>query len=178
MISLIGGKLTTAGAVARECTKRIGIAAAEMPGVSVATESSLEELMENATAKIAELAGVSLESARAIYEWYGPRSVEIAERSRSAPKLSEPLCPHTQHIVAEAVDAFENQCAVTLGDVLLRRVPVALGACWSAECSRVAASRIAAAMGWNETGLRAELEMFEVECSTFLQRTSSLPTKK
>ena len=173
MISLIGGKLTTAGAVARECAKRVGIATAKMPGVGVATESSLEEVMERATAEIAELAGISPESARAIYEWYGPRSVEIAERARSAPKLREPLCPHTQHVVAEAVDAFENQCAVRLGDVLLRRVPVALGGCWSAECSRVAASRIAAALGWNETRLRPELEQFEAECETFLRRTSS-----
>jgi glycerol-3-phosphate dehydrogenase len=178
MISLIGGKLTTAGEVARECVKRIGIATAEVPGVGVATESSLEEVMEHATAEIAELAGISPESARAIYEWYGPRSVEIAERTRKVPRLSEPLCPHTQHIVAEAVDAFENQCAVTLGDVLLRRVPVALGACWSRECSSVAASRIAAVMGWNEIRWRAELEIFEAECETFLQRASLLPMKK
>ena len=31
---------------------------------------------------------------------------------------------------------------MTLGDVLLRRVPVALGGCWSPTCSREAAARI------------------------------------
>jgi glycerol-3-phosphate dehydrogenase len=177
MISLIGGKLTTAGAVARECARRIEMATAEVPGVAVATESDLEQMTERAAAEIAEIAGISRESARGICMWYGPRSAEIAQRARSNAKLRDPLCPHTGHIVAEAVDALENQCAVTLGDVLLRRVPVALGACWTPECSSVAASQIAAAVGWNETRLRSELEQFEVECDTFLQRTSPLPVK-
>jgi glycerol-3-phosphate dehydrogenase len=178
VISVIGGKLTTAGAVARECAKKIGIATAKVPSVGVAIESDLEEVLEHAITEIAEIAGISRESARGIHEWYGPRSAEIAQRCRSNPKLRDPLCPHTGHIVAEAVDALENQCAVTLGDVLLRRVPVALGSCWSAECSRVAVSRIAAAMGWNETRLREALEQFEGECDTFLQRMCSLPAKK
>jgi len=172
MISLIGGKLTTAASVARECARRIGIATVKVPCVGMATESDLEKLAERAVTEIAEIAGISRESARGIHEWYGPRSLEIAQRARSNPKLREPLCPHTEHIVVEAVDAFENQCAVTLGDVLLRRVPVALGPCWSTECSRVAGSQIAASMGWRETCLGEGLEQFEAECESFLQRTT------
>ena len=75
----------------------------------------------------------------------------MAQRS---PELRAPLCSHTEHIVAEAVDAFAGECAVTLGDVLLRRVPVALGACWSPACSREAAARIGAAMGWTDHAVR------------------------
>jgi glycerol-3-phosphate dehydrogenase len=172
MISLIGGKLTTAASAARECAKKIGIASAELPCVGVATESDFHELADRAVIEIARLGGITRESARGIHECYGPRSLEIAQNARSNSKLREPLCPHTEHIVAEAVDAFENQCAVTLGDVLLRRVPVALGPCWSTECSRVAASQIAAAMDWNESRLGRELEQFEAECESFLQRTA------
>ena len=178
MISLIGGKLTTAAGVARECAKRIGIANGELPTIGIATESDLEHIMQRAVTEIAEIALISYESARGIYVWHGPRSLEIAQRARSSPRLRDPLCPHTGHIVAEAVDAFENQSAVTLGDVLLRRVPVALGPCWSAGCSSVAASGIGATMGWNETRLRTELEQFEVECDKFLQRRSSQAVKK
>jgi hypothetical protein len=56
-----------------------------------------------------------------------------------------------------------------LGDVLLRRVPVALGACWSESCSREAALRIGAVLGWNEHIMGANLENFETERAAFLQ---------
>ena len=52
--------------------------------------------------------------------------------------------------------------------MLLRRVPVALGPCWSESCSREAALRIGAVMGWNEQEFGANLEQFETERAAFL----------
>jgi glycerol-3-phosphate dehydrogenase len=80
------------------------------------------------------------------------------------------LCAHTGHIVAEAAYALNQEYAVTLGDVLLRRVPVALGPCWSEECSRMAAGRIGAALGWSEKQVSAEFEQFEIERNAFMVR--------
>ena len=76
--------------------------------------------------------------------------------------------------MAEAVDGFAVECAATLGDVLLRRVPVALGACWSPACSREATARIGAAMGWNDAQSAAQLEAFEIERSTFLRKPTAM----
>jgi hypothetical protein len=90
------------------------------------------------------------------------------------PALRAPLCSHTEHIVAEAVDAFAGECAATLGDVLLRRVPVALGPCWSPACSREAAARIGAVMGWKDTQTGAELEAFEIERAAFLSQPAKI----
>jgi glycerol-3-phosphate dehydrogenase len=92
----------------------------------------------------------------------------------SSAELRAPLCQHTEHIVAEAVDAFANECAVTMADVLLRRVPVALGACWSEMCSRDATARIGAVMGWDENRAAAELEAFEIERAGFLRKPSAM----
>ena len=72
--------------------------------------------------------------------------------------------------MAEAADAYVNECAVTLGDVLLRRVPVALGACWSEACSREASLRIGAVLGWNEQTMGANLEALEMERAAFLRK--------
>ena len=82
--------------------------------------------------------------------------------------MRAPLCPHTQHIVAEAAYAFASECAATLGDVLLRRVPVALGACWSHDCAHQAAVRVSAAMQRTEREVSAELDAFEKERAAFL----------
>ncbi len=46
----------------------------------------------------------------------------------------------------------------------------ALGACWSAACSREAAARIGAAMGWDESQSAAQLEAFEIERASFLRK--------
>jgi len=124
-------------------------------------------------AEIGKTGGLSEAAARSIVEWHGKRSQPISRLIAGRPELRAPLCQHNSHIVAEAVDAITNECAATLADVLLRRVPVALGACWSKECSREAAIRIAAAMGWDDMQLGMELEAFENERAAFLRKPGS-----
>jgi glycerol-3-phosphate dehydrogenase len=102
-------------------------------------------------------------------EWHGKRAADIARTALVSAELRAPICPHTSHVIAEVVEAYRRECAVTLGDVLLRRVPVALGACWSESCSREAALRIGAVLGWKEQALGANLEAFETERSAFLR---------
>jgi glycerol-3-phosphate dehydrogenase len=122
--------------------------------------------------EIAQAGGISESSSRAVVEWHGKRSLNIARMALSSAEMRAPLCPHSEHIVAEAADAFNSECAATLADVLLRRVPVALGGCWSGACSRDAAMRIATVMGWNEEQMAAELEVFENERAAFLRKPS------
>jgi glycerol-3-phosphate dehydrogenase len=82
--------------------------------------------------------------------------------------LREPICAHSCHLVAEAVEAVAHECAITLGDILLRRVPVALGPCWSTDCSREAAEKIGLALGWDRERIHQELDRFEEERTAFL----------
>ncbi len=170
MISVIGGKLTTAMSLAQECAAKIGVSVPEPAALAMVSEDDVRTVLERAITEVAERGGISRDSAHAIVEWNWQKALAIAEIARARAELQMPLCPHTDHIVAEAVHAFERECAVTLGDVLLRRVPVALGACWSQECSREAARRIATAAGWDENRTAEELERFELECESFLQR--------
>jgi len=172
MISVIGGKLTTAGCVARECAAKIGAPFTQGAAIEIRPCRDVDRVMERAVSEISQLAHVSPESAREMVEWQGRRSFEIARRAGSNAEMRMPLCSHTSHTVAEAVDAFENQRAMTLGDVLLRRVPVGLGACWSSECTREAATLIGAAIGWDAHQIATEIDRFEAECEAFLQKTS------
>jgi glycerol-3-phosphate dehydrogenase len=173
MISVIGGRLTTAAQLARECAARIGARAkiiAASSAAALVSADSIDPLLDRWVLDIAEAGSISEESARGIVEWHGRRALNIARMALSSAELRAPLCPHSLHIVAEVVDAFSNECAVTLGDVLLRRVPVALGACWSQSCSREAAGRIRTVMGWNDGQTAAELEAFESEREAFLRK--------
>jgi glycerol-3-phosphate dehydrogenase len=174
MISVIGGKLTTAASLARECAAKIGMitpsVAAGHPQIAVVDGSRADELMKRKIAEIAEAGGIPRESARGLVEWFGEDSAAIASAARKRAELRETLCPHTNHIIAEAIHAMTNEYAVTLGDVLLRRVPVALGACWSPECSWAASTRVGTAMGWDERQTTEAWEASEAERVAFLRK--------
>ncbi len=169
MISVIGGKLTTAAALARDCARKIGLRAAEPNILTMAPGRALDPLLDETVLEIARTGGVSEETARGMLEWHGKRASDIARMALVSAELRAPICPHTSHIVAEVVEAYRREFAVTLGDVLLRRVPVALGPCWSESCSREAALRIGAVLGWKDQTMGANLEAFEMERSAFLR---------
>jgi glycerol-3-phosphate dehydrogenase len=170
LISVIGGKLTTAASLARELVRKIGIAVEEPKAVTIGPGSSLDPMLDQEVLDIARAGSVSEETARGMMEWHGQRAMDIARMALVSAELRAPICPHTSHIVAEVIEAYRKEYAVTLGDALLRRVPVALGACWSESCSREAALRIGAVMGWSEQDLGANLESFETERAAFLNK--------
>lgn len=170
MISVVGGKLTTAASLARECARKIGIQVAEPKSITVGPGSALDPVLDQEVLEIARAGSVSEETARGMMEWHGQRAIDIARMALVSAELRAPICPHTSHIVAEVVEAYRREFAVTLADVLLRRVPVALGACWSEACSREAALRIGAVLGWNDQALGSNLESFEMERAAFLKR--------
>jgi glycerol-3-phosphate dehydrogenase len=169
MISVIGGKLTTASALARECARKIGLSAPEPGTLALGPGPALDPLLDEAVLEIARIGAVSEETARGMLEWHGKRAPDIARMALVSAELRAPICPHTSHVIAEVVEAYRRECAVTLGDVLLRRVPVALGPCWSESCTREAALRIGAVLGWNEQTMGENLENFENERSAFLR---------
>jgi glycerol-3-phosphate dehydrogenase len=176
MISVIGGKLTTAASLARECARKIGLKATESDAIAVGAGPALDPQLDEAVLEIARIGGVSEETARGILEWHGKRAADIARMALVGAELRAPICPHTSHVIAEVVEAYRREYAVTLGDVLLRRVPVALGPCWTESCSREAALRIGAVLGWNEHTLGANLESFETERSAFLRPVARATT--
>jgi glycerol-3-phosphate dehydrogenase len=175
MISIIGGKLTTAASLARECARKIGLPVVEPKAVAMGPAPGLDPLMDEEIVEIAQAGSISQESARGIVEWHGPQAMDIARLALVSPELRAPICPHTPHIIAEVVEAYRKEYAVTMADALLRRVPVALGPCWSPSCSREAALRLGAVLGWDEQAMGANLEAFETERSAFLRRPAINP---
>src|SRR5580704_4386414 len=167
LLSVIGGKLTTAASLARDRARKMGLSASEPTTIAVGPERALDPLLDDAVLEISRIGAVSEESARGMLEWHGKRAPDIARMALVSAELRAPICPHTSHVIAEVAEAYRKECAVTLGDVLLRRVPVALGACWSESCSREAALRIGAVLGWNEQTMGSNLENFETERTAF-----------
>ena len=174
LITVVGGKLTTAASLARECAHMMGVRARNIPvtipvvGPDLAIDGALAQWSQ----KVALLGSIPARTASAIVEWHGRRADSIARIAAKDEAFRRSLCVHSDHIVAEAVQAVDRESAVTLADVLLRRVPVALGACWDDDCSRSAAEQIGSVFGWTESQQRAELESFTEERRRFLHPAS------
>jgi glycerol-3-phosphate dehydrogenase len=170
LLSVIGGKLTTAASLAREVGRKLGVDIPEPVNVfaSPAMEEDVESTVRQWARLVAFKAKIPEGCAEAIAEWHGRHALAIAHAASLDERLREPLCPHSCHLVAEAVEAVAHESAVTLGDILLRRVPVALGACWSETCSHEAALKIGRALGWDQSRIYLELLRLEEERSQFL----------
>jgi glycerol-3-phosphate dehydrogenase len=176
MYSIIGGKLTTAASLAREVARKLGAHVSEPQTalIAPAPHNGIEVTLRQWARQISAVAQIPEHSARAVAEWHGRRAMCVARMAASDAALRHPLCPHGSHIVAEAVEVARYECAVTLADILLRRVPVALSGCWSQTCTRAAAQRIGWALGWNQLRIGHEAEMFEAERAAFLVKPSGL----
>jgi glycerol-3-phosphate dehydrogenase len=126
LISVIGGKLTTATSLARDCARKTGLRpSSTTPPVVVPVQTESDGSVEE-------------------------------------------LYAGSNYSIGQAVHAFNNEFAVTLGDVLLRRVPAALSADWTNDHSRTASQRIGRALGWSEAKAAAAREDFELERNAFL----------
>jgi len=171
MLSIIGGKLTTAAELARQCVRKMGVSAGRPRELRVAAgpASGIESTVAQWARVVSEQAGITEAQARAIAAWHGRRALAIIHAARADGKLREPLCEHSDHIVAEAIEAAKYECAMTLSDILLRRVPVALKPCFSGECARTAATRIAAVL-CREADVEEGLQRFHAERSAFLRK--------
>jgi len=170
LVSIIGGKLTTAASLAREAARAVGIAVREPSGYAVRSLSAARDLLRDYEKKVAARARVERDSATAIVRWFGAASAQVADIAHDEDSTRQPLCPHAGHIVAEAVFAARQESAATLADILLRRVPVAFSPCWSEECTHTAAERIGKALGWTAKKIGAEQEAFAEEHARFLAK--------
>ena len=175
MFSVIGGKLTTAASFARRCARAIHIHAPEPSRkfVALGDAGGVESTLNQWSQMVAGMTGIGFDAARQMAAWHGRRALCIAQFAAKDELLRRPLCDHTEHIVAEAVDALQHQHARTLGDILLRRVPVAFAASWSEECSQQAAERIGKVLQWDSRTIEHHRLQFEIERTAFLVKPDS-----
>lgn len=93
----------------------------------------------------------------------GSRERAIASLAERDPTLAGPLCSHHDGVAAEVLHAVRSEWAMTIGDVLLRRIMLGLQACQGIECVDAVAARMAELLGWDVDRRRAEIESYRRE---------------
>jgi glycerol-3-phosphate dehydrogenase len=157
LVSVLGGKFTTFRAIAEQATDVVearlggphqpcrtaelplpGASAAPAPGASIGSEAAA------AGAGRASLAPAILASL------YGSRATQVLEAAKGVPDAHSPLCPHTARTRAEVAHAIINEMALTLADILDRRLGITLtAACRGTDCAKPAAEIAAPLLGWD-----------------------------
>jgi glycerol-3-phosphate dehydrogenase len=165
LYSIVGGKLTTAASLARQCARRLGFRADDpaVPMVAMGPASGFDNTLAQWSHQMANHCRITPAAARATAEWHGHRALSVLRRAMSDGSLAQPIVDGSDHLLAEAVHAVQRECALTLADILLRRVPIALTGNWSDDQSSAAAERIGGTLGWDKPRIARELESFVAE---------------
>ncbi len=176
LLSIFGGNLATAYALAQSTAHTMGLQLERVPEPEPAFgESSVVESTLQAWASAVHAStGIPRESAEAVARWHGRHALCIIQTALHDPILHLPIVEGRPQLVAQAVEAVAYERAVTLADILLRRVPIALDQSWNEDSTVQAAARIAPALYWNERRMKDEIQAFEEERSRFLYKPKNL----
>ncbi len=141
LFSLVGGKFTTFRAVAEEVVDEIGKRFPEkQPAACRTSEASL---------------GTDPAKAGILSDWI-----------RENPELGKPLCPHHPFVKAEVRYAVEREMAMTLGDLLWRRLEVGWSVCQGLDMVVSAADLMAGLLGWSETERLRQADLYRAEVAS------------
>jgi glycerol-3-phosphate dehydrogenase len=111
----------------------------------------------SAEAATSGLPRATLETLVTTYGRAYPRIVELAGKVAGG---TERLCPQNPDIAAELHAAVQDEMAVSLQDVLLRRTGIGTSACQGLDCAEDIAQRMAQLAGWSRRRLDAELDAY------------------
>jgi len=111
----------------------------------------------SAEAATSGLPRATLETLVTTYGRAYPRIVELAGKVAGG---AERLCPENPDVVAELHAAVQDEMAVSLQDVLLRRTGIGTSHCQGLDCAEDIGQRMAQLAGWSRRRLDAELDAY------------------
>lgn len=150
LLSIVGGKLTTYRSLAR----------ITIPAIKRHCSPSGE--VRGAKWEVGSAVGTTRQQHDPL-AIYGPRRAEIEALIDADAALGVPICEHNPEVLAQVAYAVEREHAVTLGDVLLRRLPVGWSKCHALDGAERAAAAMAAHLGWDTERCSREVAAYKEE---------------
>jgi glycerol-3-phosphate dehydrogenase len=172
LISICGGKLTTARALGEKLVERIVASLGATPPDPLGRNPSrrvplpgghtgpLGPFVNSASARVVEEFHLPPATAERIVRTYGSRWPVVLEPLRTAKDLATPLPGTPALLTAEVEFAIRHEMAVTLEDFLLRRSGLNWAACTLRAAAPAVAEIFASRFGWNAEQRRAALDNF------------------
>jgi len=172
LITISGGKLTTAREMARQV---VDVAAARLAQVGIHAagpcRTHLEPLDPAPLPELQRLAdprgrgrtgaGPAPDLVEHLIGRYGSEYRDLLAWMAAEPALAEPLVPGLPYLWAEVRYALEREMALTLSDLLIRRIPLIYEAPdQGIGAAEAVARRMAEVLGWDEKRIGEEKEEY------------------
>ena len=104
--------------------------------------------------------GLSRHTLETLVGLYGRGYGGVVTLAGKVPEGAEPLCPSNPDIVAQLHLAVQDEMAVSLQDVLLRRTGIGTSPCQGQDCAEAIGRRMGSLLGWSARRLAAELDAY------------------
>ncbi|MGH7347103.1 MAG: glycerol-3-phosphate dehydrogenase/oxidase [Candidatus Rokuibacteriota bacterium] len=104
--------------------------------------------------------GLGTATLEALVSAYGRGWTRVLALAGKVAGGTERLCPSNPDIVAELHHAVQDEMAVSLQDLLLRRTGIGTSLCQGLDCAEAIAGRMAELAGWSPRRLDAELTAY------------------
>ncbi len=155
--SVVGGKLTTFRRLGRQAADKLRQALGPRPQGRLARPKPFAPAPDD----------VSMTLWCHLRSLYGPEAMDVVERMRRDPAMSEPICEHNPDTLAQVARAADVEMARTLADVFLRRTGVGWTACHGLDGAARAAAVLAQSLGRPTSWAAEQVEAYREE----LERT-------
>jgi glycerol-3-phosphate dehydrogenase len=104
--------------------------------------------------------GLGRETLETLVTTYGRGWSRVIDLAGKVASGTDPLCPSNPDIVAELHRAVQDEMAVSLQDVLLRRTGLGTSRCQGRDCAESIGRRMAPLLAWTPRRLDAELDAY------------------
>ncbi|MGH9401990.1 MAG: glycerol-3-phosphate dehydrogenase [Terriglobia bacterium] len=173
LISICGGKLTTARALAE---KLVDVAVSELPGLPAEAGSSpsrhtpfpgghvagsFEAFVNSARTEAVREFGIALQTAERLIRTYGSRLPKVLEPARERRYLAEPLPGTPGFLAAEVLFSIREEMAVNLDDFLLRRSGLSWMMSAYPGAENAVADIFARELSWSAEERQAAIDRYE-----------------
>lgn len=159
LLTVVGGKLTTYRSLARLAVPAI------RKHVSPSGTPSAEQPLASPNSAVAHDDALAL---------YGQAAPEVRALGESDPALAARICEHNEEILAQVAYAVEREGAITIADVLLRRMRSGWSACGALDGVQSIAAVIAKRLGWPDDRIPHEIAAYELERNETLVPVSAI----
>ncbi len=171
IVSVVGGKITGYRAIAEEVGELVARKLDHSDDRSITQLRPLpgghlddvDTYVEQQLLAPAQALGLQREQAQHLGGVYGSLAPAVLKLAEREPWLAERVCSEQPSIAAELARGLQDEWAVTLGDLLLRRTPIGLHACQALDCLDHVADVVGRLVGWDAAERERQVALYRAE---------------
>jgi glycerol-3-phosphate dehydrogenase len=167
LFSVIGGKITAYRAVAEETVNMV----CRKLGVNARCQTDLTplpgapEVEQETMVEAAKSSGLSMDVITHLASLYGSRYSEVLDLVSRDKRLGQSICQGGRDILAQIRYSVERECALTVGDFLLRRTAMGLESSQGLDAVSIVAEEMGKLLGWTAEEQNRQVEQYRLNVS-------------